>query len=76
MKEKKLNIVEDPQFGECNQVFSASLIELKKKGFAKVNHHPELTKDDLEKLYSSFNLTTPRALQQKCLFDIMFFLAR
>ena len=76
MKEKKLNIVEDPHFAECNRVFSASLVELKKKGFAKVNHHPEITTDDLEKLYSSFDLTTPRGLQQKCLFDIMFFLAR
>jgi len=75
-KEKKFNIVEDPHFGECNQVFSASLVELKKNGYAKVNHHPEITKDDLVKLYSSFDLTTPRGLQQKCLFDIMFFLVR
>ena len=77
MKENKLNIFEDPRRAEsCNQVFSASLVEFKKKGFAKVNHHPEITTDHLEKLYSSFDVTTPRGQQQKCLFDIMFFLAR
>ena len=43
---------------------------------AKVNHHPEITKEDLEKLYSSFNLSTPKGLQQKCFFDIMFHLVR
>ena len=39
---------------------------------AKVNHHPEITKDDFQKLYLSFDLNTPKGLQQKCMFDIMF----
>ena len=43
---------------------------------AEVNHHPEITKDDLQKLYLSFDLNTPKGLQQKCMFDIMFHLVR
>ena len=43
---------------------------------AKVSHHPEIIKDDLEKLYSSFDLSTQKGLQQKFLFDIMFHLVR
>ena len=76
MTEKKVNIVEDVAFGSSNKVFSAVLTQLKRNGLAKVNHHPEITKDDLQKLYLSFDLNTPKGLQQKCMFDIMFHLVR
>lgn len=76
MNEKKVNIVEDVSFGSSNKVFSALLVELKRNGMAKVNHHPEITKDDLQKLYLSFDLNTPKGLQLKCMFDIMFHLVR
>ena len=48
MTEKKVNIVEDVAFGSLNKVFSAVLTQLKRNGLAKVNHHPEITKDDLQ----------------------------
>ena len=76
MTEKKVNIVEDVAFGSSNKVFSALLTQLKRNGLSKVNHHPEITKDDLQKLYLSFDLNTPKGLQQKCMFDIMFHLVR
>ena len=76
MAEKKVNIVEDVAFGSSSKVFSALLTQLKGNGLAKVNHHPEITKDDLQKRYSSFDLSTPKGLQQKCMFDIMFHLVR
>ena len=50
MAEKKVNIIDDVEFGSSNQVFSASIAELKKIGQAKVSHHPEFTKEDLQKL--------------------------
>ncbi|CAB4005218.1 Hypothetical predicted protein [Paramuricea clavata] len=64
MNEKKVNIVEDVSFGSSNKVFSALLVELKRNGMAKVDHHPEITPDDLQKLYLSFDLNTPKGLQQ------------
>ena len=76
MAEKKVSIIDDVEFGSSNQVFSASIAELKKIGQAKVSHHPEITKEDLQKLYLSFDLNTPKGLQDKCMFDIMFFLVR
>ena len=47
MAEKKVNIVEDVVFGSSNKLFSALLTQLKRNGLAKVNHHPEITKGDL-----------------------------
>ena len=76
MAEKKVNIIEDVTFASSNKIFLALLTQLKRNGLAKVNHHPEITKDDLQKLYSSFDLNTPKGLQQKCMFDIMFHLVR
>ena len=76
MAEKKVSIIDDVEFGSSNQVFSASIAELKKIGQAKVSHHPEITKEDLQKLYLSFDLNMPKGLQDKCMFDIMFFLVR
>ena len=76
MSQKYVNIVEDVEFGSSNKAFSGLLVELKRTGMAKFNHHPEITKDDLQKLYLSFDLSNPKRLQQKCLFDVMFHLVR
>ena len=63
-------------FASSNKVFAAFLVDLKRNGLAKVNHHPDIAADDLHKLYSNFNLDTPKSLQQKVLFDILFHLVR
>ena len=64
MAEKKVSIIDDVEFGSSNQVFSASIAELKKIGQAKVSHHPEITKEDLKTVYLSFDLNTPKGLQK------------
>ena len=59
-QEKGLKITDDEAFSSANEAFSAVATELKKLGKAKVNHHPEKTKTDLQKLYSSFDITQPK----------------
>ena len=71
MAKKEVDIVNDTGFSSSYRGFSASLVELKRvtkvnhhmakvnHHMAKVNHHPKITKDNLEKLYSSFDLSTP-----------------
>ena len=76
MAEEKVSIIDNVEFGSSNQVFSAPIAGLKKIGKAKVSHHPAITKEDLQKLYLSFHLNTPKGLQDKCMFDNMFFLVR
>ena len=68
LKKKWTVVVNHTAFSSPNRVFSAWLVELKRVAMAKVNHHPEITNDDLGKLYSSFDLSTPKGLQQKCFF--------
>ena len=75
-QEKGLKITDDEAFSLANEAFSAVTTELKKLGKAKVNHHPEITKTDLQKFYNSFDITQPKDLLYKCLFDIVFFLVR
>ena len=64
MAEKNLNITEDIEFCPFNRVFTALLVELKQVGKGKVNHHPEMTKEDLKKLYLYFDTTTPKGLKK------------
>ena len=40
MAQKEVDIVNDSAFSSSNRVFSASLVELKRVGIARVNHHP------------------------------------
>ena len=56
-QEKRLKITDDEAFSSAGEAFSAVTTELKKLGKAKVNHHLEITKTDLQKLNSSFDIT-------------------
>ena len=76
LSERKTDITADSEFRSSNETFFAVTTELKKLGKAKTNHHEEITSQDLKMLYSCFDVTTPRGLQEKCLFDIIFFLVR
>ena len=76
LSEKKTDITADSEFRSSNETFFAVTTELKKLGKAKTNHHEEITSQDLKKLYSCFDVTTARGLQEKCLFNIIFFLVR
>ena len=73
-----LDIITDSNFAECNLVFKAQCVQLKKNGLAKVEHKPPLTPEDVRKLYRSdvFSLSRPESLQRKVFFEIMLFLCR
>ena len=73
-----INIVEDNEFTICNNVFSAQCVLLKKRGLGKVDHKDPISPADMKALYQSqvFDCKSPRSLQRKVFFDIMFFLCR
>ena len=47
------DIIDGTAFTESNEVFQAQVVQLKKQGFAKVDHRPPIAPGDMEKLYSS-----------------------
>ena len=73
-----MDIIANTNFAECNLVFKAQCVQLKKNGLAKVEHKPPITPEDMQKLYESdvFSLSRPESLQRKVFFEIMLFLCR
>jgi hypothetical protein len=47
-----IDISDTRTFPDSNKMFHAVLVDLKKKGFGKVDYKPPITKEDLTKLYS------------------------
>ena len=78
MLKRQFNIISDPHFKQSNQVFEAVVVELKRQGFAKVEHHEPILTDDLAKIYSSYDPSSPdpKSLQYFVWFSIMFHLIR
>ena len=72
-KERKIDIVNGDEFKSSNKIFSAMLVKLKKEGKGSVTHKNPLTKEDLVKLYSSFDVGTPKGLQDKVFVDFMLY---
>ena len=54
------------------------MVQLKRQGFAKVDHHEPIKKEDLAKIYLSFDQSSPnpKALQHFVWFNIMYQLIR
>ena len=75
---RELDIISDGEFSKSNQIFEAAIVELKRQGFGKVDHHIPISKEDLEKIQSSYNPSSPdpKSLQQVVWFNIMFHLIR
>ena len=75
---RELDIISDGEFSTSNQIFEAAIVELKRQGFGKVDHHIPISKEDLEKIQSSYNPSSPdpKSLQQVMWFNIMFHLIR
>ena len=69
----KIDIINDEDFKESNKVFSAMLVQVKKAGKAEVQHKNPLSKEDLRLLYSSFDLESPKGLQDKVFVDFMLY---
>ena len=63
----------DAEFKEANTVFSAMLFQAKRVGKGDVQHKNPLSKEDLRQLYSSFDLETPKGLQDKVFVDFMLY---
>jgi len=61
-------------------IFQAVSVDLKRKGLAKVDHYPDISDEDLKKLFSGdspvFDTNTPCGLQQKVWFEVMLFLCK
>ena len=72
------DIIDCPEFSESTEVFQAQVFQLKKKGFAKVDHWPPIAPGDMEKLYSStiFSVSHPKSLQRKVFFELVLYLCR
>ena len=72
------NIAADDAFKQSNQVFEAVVVQLKRQGFAKVDHHESIKKEDLAKTYSSYDQSSPnpKALLYFVWFNIMYQLIR
>ncbi|CAC5403965.1 KCTD1_15 [Mytilus coruscus] len=55
-------------------------VDLKRKGYTKVDHYPDISEEDLQKLYSGdtpvFDVNIPYGLQFKVWFELMLFLCR
>ena len=73
-----VDIIGDPAFSNSNTLFKAQLVQLKKKGYGKVEHKPSIAKEDLQKLYTGgiFSKDQPVTLQNRVFFDIMLHLCR
>ena len=52
------------------------LRKIKSIGKGETKHYPEIEPEDLNKLYDSFDISTPTGLFEKVWFDIMFHLVR
>ena len=65
-RKRGFNIIADSAFEQSNQVFEAVVVQLKRQGFAKVDHHEPIKKEDLAKIYSSYDQSSPspKSLQQ------------
>ena len=77
-RKRGFNIIADGAFEQSNQVFEAVVVQLKRQGFAKVDHHEPIKKEDLAKIYSSYDQSSPspKSLQQFVWFNIMYHLIR
>ena len=75
---REFDTLSDGEFSKSNQIFEAAIVELKRQGFAKVDHHSPISKEDLEKIQSSYNPSSPdpKSLQQVVWFNCMFHLIR
>ena len=75
---RDFDIINDGEFSKSNQVYEAAVVELKRQGFGRVDHHKPISKEDLEKIQSCYNPSSPdpKSLQQVVWFNLMFHLIR
>ena len=70
------DIIKDEEFREASVVFCRISQKLKEYGKAKVENHEEIEPEDILKLYSGFDISTPSGLLEKVWFDLVLQLCR
>ena len=71
---RDFDIINDSEFSKPNQVCEAAVVELKRQGFGRVDHHRPISKEDLEKNQSCYNPSSPdpKSLQEVAWFTALF----
>jgi hypothetical protein len=72
-KVREFDVVNDTDLKPANLMFSAMLVKLKQLGLAVTVHKLAIAKEDLGKLYNSFDLYSPVGLQSKVFIDFMLY---
>ena len=70
------DIINDEYFRESNVCFQNILAVVKSSGKGQIDHYPEVEPEDLNLLYSSFDIDSPTGLMEKVWLDIMVFFIR
>ena len=73
-KECGIDIIGDPTFKVAEEAYKSAFAQLKEVDDTSAEHYLPITLTDLKKLYNSFNIDTPSGLQEKVMFDILFFM--
>jgi len=56
---REFDIISDGEFSKSNQNFEAAIVESKRQGFGKVDHHSPISNEDLGKIQFSYNPSSP-----------------
>ena len=72
---KGIDITNSDQFVRSNKIFKAMLVKLKKEDKGSVKHKDPISKDDMAKILSCLDISTPHGLQDKVFVDIMMYFA-
>lgn len=79
MDTKGIDIDSTPDFKNSVEVFRAVASDLKKSGYGSVTHKAVICEEDMAKLHGdnkAFDMATPRGLQMKVWFDVMYYMCR
>ena len=69
--QRNVDIVKDDIFRESNACFVNVVKKIRGTIKGQVNHYPEIEPEDVQKLYASVDLKTPRGLLEKVWLDVM-----
>ena len=75
---RNIDIINDSEFNEANSIFKAQVVELRRRGKADVTRTPDISLEDLRKLYFSrvFDTDSAEGLVRKVFFDLMLLVCR
>lgn len=71
---RNIDIINDREFRLSAEVFRAQVVELVRRGKGAIEHFPDVTPEDLKKLYFSdvMNINSPEGLLRKVFFDLLY----